>query len=229
MPQSIELFRVCLGRLAAAVCMVAAAPVVWGAQCDCQQVLGQCTGAVEVTKTFGNAPSYGAEIAVYSSEKVCSKVEFYVDSTPYQTVLVNRNKDTENVFGTSPVKNGSVRYIACFVCKNLEGPGSTQAAKQATETPPFHGSWSGYTTSLFGRQDGGFQISVADGKIGGTYQHPKMGTLNLYDAAYADGVLRVKCDSKDGPVQFVLTVNADAMRGTWSAGIFSGQVEMTRR
>ena len=199
------------------------------AQCDCQQVVGRCTGAIELTKSFGSAPSYGAEIAIYSSEKICSKVEYLVDSTPYQTVLVNRNKDTDSLFGTSPITRESVRYSACFVCKNLEAEAQSEASKAAALRSVESGTWSGYTTSLFGKQSATLELSIVDGRVSGTYQHPKLGAIPLYDGAYSDGSIRVKCDTNDGPMQWVLRVSGESMQGTWNAGMWSGSVQLSRR
>ena len=201
----------------------------WAAQCDCQQVVGKCTGAIELTKSFGSAPSFGAEIAVYSSEKVCSKVEYFVDSTPYQTVLVNRNKDTESLFGTSPINRESVRYSACYVCKNLEAAAQSAASKAVARPSVGSVTWSGYTTSLFGRQDATLELSIVDGKVSGTYRHPKLGALPLYDGTHSDGSIRVKCDTKDGTMQWVLQVSGETLQGTWSAGMWSGSVQLSQR
>lgn len=199
-------------------------------QCDCQQVIGKCTGAIELTKAFGSAPSYGAEIAVYSSEKVCSKVEYFVGSTPYQTLLVNRNKETDNLFGTSPILPESIKYSACFICKNLDVIRGEVDSKRATVAPsPLSGTWSGYTTSLFGRQDAMLNLSVSEGKVAGTYIHPKLGALALYDGTYSNGALQAKCDTQDGPMQWSLQVSGDALQGTWKAGMWSGSAQLTRR
>jgi hypothetical protein len=200
------------------VCLAAHSPSALAQQCDCRQEVGKCTGAIELLKTFGSAPSFGAELAVYSSEKVCSKVEYTVDSTPYQTVLVNRNKDTENLFGTSPITKESVRYSACFVCKNLESARRDAEAKGNAQAAAVSGTWSGYTTSLFGKQEATLNLSIADGKVSGSYMHPKLGDFALYDGTYSDGALNVKCNTNDGPMQWVLQLTGETLQGTWRAG-----------
>jgi hypothetical protein len=129
-----------------AVVLTSLATTSWAAQCDCQEKVGQCTGAVEVLRSFGSPPSYGAEIAIHSSEKVCSKVEFDVDGTPYQTVLANKNKDTESVFGTKPITASSVRYTACWVCKDTEAV----EAKAAAPSSPWAGRWTQTDKNVFG-------------------------------------------------------------------------------
>lgn len=217
------------GFTAFLVCLAVYSPSALAQQCDCRQVVGKCTGAIELLKTFGSAPSFGAELAVYSSEKVCSKVEYTVDATPYQTVLVNRSKDTENLFGTSPITKESVRYSACFVCKNLESARKDEAANGNAHASAVLGTWSGYTTSLFGRQDATLSLSIVDGKVSGTYKHPKVGDIALYDGTYSDGSLNVKCNTNDGPMQWVLQLTGETLQGSWRAGIWSGNVQLTRR
>jgi hypothetical protein len=132
-------------------------------QCDCTQVVGTCSGAVEVTKSFGSSPSFGAEIAIYSSEKICSKVEYFVDSTPYQTLLVNRTKESESVFGTKPVGAKNVRFSACYVCKsdsaNNQGGGGGGTGALA-------GRWTGTVECPWGSGDLALNLNFT----GGSYQ-----------------------------------------------------------
>lgn len=198
-------------------------------QCDCQKVVGRCTGAVELTKSFGSKPSYGAEITVYSSEKVCSKVEYAVGSTSYQTLLVNKNKETDNLFGTSPISPESIHYTACFICKNLDATRGDNDSKRPTSTSPLSGTWSGYTTSLFGKQDATFNLRVAEDKVSGTWEHPKLGVLSLYDGTFVDGVVQFKCDTLDGASQWTLQLKGEALQGTWKAGIWGGSVQLDRK
>lgn len=143
--------------------LLAASPVLaFANQCDCQTVVGTCQGAVQVTKAFGSAPSYGAEVEIYSSERVCSKVEYFVDGTPYQTMLVNRNKDTENVFGTSPISSSSVRFSACKVCKSASA-GGVDGRGASGDTP---GVASGTCTPGENRKREGRGVAAHYGSLG---------------------------------------------------------------
>lgn len=124
--------------------------------CDCQKVVGQCTGAIDFVKAYGSAPSYGAEIVVHSSERVCSKVEYYVDGTPHQTLLVNKSQEPESLFGSRPITEKSVTFRTCQVCARKEsepvrGQGGDSAGAEADE---FSGHWSGSGRNSLGfRQD----------------------------------------------------------------------------
>lgn len=198
-------------------------------QCDCQQVVGRCTGAVEVSRSFGSAPSYGAEVAVYSSEKVCSKVEFIVGATPYQTLLVNRTKEAESVFGTSPITSENVRYSSCVVCKNTQASGSARPDQTVALSPPISGTWTGFTTSMFGKQDAGLILVAAGTTISGHFVHPKLGNLVLYDVAFTNGTLSGKCNTNDGPMQISLQLLNDTLQGTWSSGMWNGSVQLSKR
>lgn len=143
-------------------------------QCDCQQVVGRCTGAVELIRSFGSRPSYGAEIAVYSSEKTCSKVEYLIDSTPNQTVLVNKNRDTENIFGTSPITTRNIRYLSCSICRNVDTaalPSGTNRPGTADRTSPFTGTWIGRERNIFGFTNTTTVIlSIHGNRVSGTWQ-----------------------------------------------------------
>jgi hypothetical protein len=118
-------------------------------QCDCQKIVGQCKGAIEFVKEYGTKPNFGAEIIVHSSEKSCSKVEYYVDSSPYQTLLVNTREVTESLFGTSPISKKSVLYERCVVCANA---GKTTQSSSATseKNSQFQGTWVGGGRNSFG-------------------------------------------------------------------------------
>jgi hypothetical protein len=88
----------------------------FGLDCDCQKIVGTCMASIEFVKSFGSKPSYGAEIIVHSLERTCSKVEYYVDSTPHQTVLVSQQSEPESLFGTSPIIEKNVKLSSCKIC-----------------------------------------------------------------------------------------------------------------
>ncbi|MBO9552188.1 hypothetical protein [Pseudomonas sp.] len=126
--------------------ILAASPVALAEQCDCQKIIGQCSGAIDFVKGYGSKPSYGAEIVVHSSEKICSKVEYYVDGTPYQTVLVNKSQEPESLFGTSPITQKSVTYRSCQVCARVDtnkGAADGRDRSQISGVNDFEGTWTG--------------------------------------------------------------------------------------
>lgn len=138
------------------------------AACDCQQRVGTCTGAINFVKNFGSAPSFGAEIEVYSSEKQCSKVEFLVDSTPYQTILTNKNKDSETVFGSKSINPDSIKYTGCFICKSTDEQ-VNNISKNSTISP-FEGKWVGVDRNIMGfKHTSTYDVSVKNNIISGYF------------------------------------------------------------
>lgn len=137
--------------------------------CDCQQKVGRCTGAVEVIKKFGSSPSYGAEIGVHSSEKQCSKVEYYVDNTPYQTILKNKNSDIETVFGTKPISENSVKYSNCYVCYSNATKEKDPKDKNK-ESSPFAGRWVATDRNIMGfKHTTTYNVTVNGDSLSGSY------------------------------------------------------------
>ncbi|WP_139205770.1 hypothetical protein [Pseudomonas guariconensis] len=136
----------------------------YAGQCDCQKIVGQCTGAIDFIKSYGSKPSFGAEIEVHSSEKVCSKVEYYVAGTPHQTLLVNKNKEAESLFGTSPITQKSVTYRGCYVCSQTDKDANGKTAGGAGPKDDFSGTWTGSGRNSFGfSQDMTVTVSPAGG------------------------------------------------------------------
>ena len=52
------------------------------ADCDFDRPVGKCTPTITLKRAYGSVPSYGAELLVRSSARNCSKVEYFVNSTP---------------------------------------------------------------------------------------------------------------------------------------------------
>lgn len=111
-----------------ALCAATAASA---AECDFDKPIGGCTANINVLSASGSKPSYRAEISVQSSAPRCSKVEWYLDSTPQSTILKSRNSDTDSVFGTSPITKKSISIQRCttYAEKNGRGPADQGAAK----------------------------------------------------------------------------------------------------
>lgn len=122
-------------------------------QCDCQRVIGTCTGAIEFIKSYGSKPSFGAEIVVHSNVKNCSKVEYNVNNTPKQTILANTTSEGESLFGTSPITPSNVQYTACYVCSSTEETDKKNQQPQITQNK-FVGNWQGTSTSSLGFSKG---------------------------------------------------------------------------
>lgn len=182
-------------------------------QCDCQQIVGHCTGAIEFIKGYGSRSSYGAEIVVHSSEKNCSKVEYYVDSTPYQTLLVNKQNEPETLFGTSKISEKSVVYRSCSICASTDKDSKKlESSKSAKVVSPFQGSWSGSVRWMLSSSDISYNFSIEGGHVSGTFisQGHSMpireGTVNgntlnytyvaAIDGAVGQGTLRLIGDGR---------------------------------
>ncbi|MBY3151316.1 hypothetical protein HFO56_02805 [Rhizobium laguerreae] len=82
-------------------------------ECNFDKRVGSCKGTVRVNSTSGSEGNYAAEITVSSSAPSCSKVEYYLDNTPYQTVLKAANSSGESVYGTSPISKKSFSVDKC--------------------------------------------------------------------------------------------------------------------
>lgn len=201
--------------------------------CDCQEVVGTCRGAVDVISTAGSAPSFSAEVLVRSSQSSCSKVEYYVDSTPYQTVLISGNRDTESLSGTKPISRQNITQVACYVCASGD---AKEAAKKPTapESGNWHGSYTqpDYTISFTanltfkdGRITGSIHEShpLAGGSISasvtGTYTDDSVSFTKTYDgtAGINHGV------SYSGSY----TPGSNAISGQWSVQGMSGSFQMS--
>lgn len=98
------------------------------AECNFDKQVGSCSGSVEILSTGGSKPSYTAEVRVTSSAPTCSKVEYYLDSTPNVTVLKSSNSDQESLFGTKPISRKNIRVKNCTAFASA-GSSSDQKAK----------------------------------------------------------------------------------------------------
>lgn len=94
------------------------------AECDFDKPVGGCIANIRIQSATGSKPSYRAEISVQSSAPRCSKVEWYLDSTPQSTILKSRSSDTNSVFGTSPITNKSISVQRCTIYAERNGQGS---------------------------------------------------------------------------------------------------------
>jgi len=201
---------------------------VFSADCDCREVIGQCTGSVKVVKAFGSKPSFGAELVVQSSEEMCSKVEYFVNNTPYQTLLMNARSEPESISGTSPVSQKSITYKGCYVCKG----GSADVKAVSPESGTWRGSYSqdGQVTSFSA------ELSFSDGSVGGRIieNNPVMGSLSSsVSGSYTDKTIRFtkSYDGTHGVNHSVsysgqLSAQGTSITGSWSFAGMSGSFEM---
>jgi hypothetical protein len=81
--------------------------------CNFDKRVGSCRGTIRVNSTSGSKGNYAAEITVSSSAPSCSKVEYYLDSTPHTTILKAGSSSGESVFGTSKISKKSFSVEKC--------------------------------------------------------------------------------------------------------------------
>lgn len=193
--------------------LLLASTIAFAEQCDCQKIVGQCSGAIDFIKSYGTKPSFGAEIVVHSSERVCSKVEYYVDGTPHQTLLVNRNQEPESLFGTSPITQKSVTYRSCQICASVDpnkGSAKNGDVPQTLTTNDFVGTWTGagrnslgfsqtYTVTVTATGANRFQVDQV--------QEAFMSTTNSTGSGTANGKV-LPYQIHDGAVDCTLTLKS---------------------
>jgi hypothetical protein len=111
---------------AVVVCLLSAVAAATAAECDFDKPIGGCTANINILIASGSKPNYRAEISVRSSAPACSKVEWYLDSTPHSTILKSKNSDTDSVFGTSPITQKSISVQRCTIYAEKDGQGSAK-------------------------------------------------------------------------------------------------------
>jgi len=122
--------------------------------CDCQQPVGACSASIAVkpveATTLG---SYAAELKFTSSAPACSKVNYYVDGTPYFNVLVSGNTGTDNIWGPKQINRANITEISCQVCKQVSItpiPQDKKPVKSELKPTLFDGQWAGAGNNSFG-------------------------------------------------------------------------------
>jgi hypothetical protein len=144
--------------LAAVIAMSSAPHAARAAEpsCDCQQSVGTCSASIAVkpveATTLG---SYASELRFTSSAPACSKVNYYVDGTPYFNVLVNGNTGADTIWGQKQISRTNITEISCQVCKQVAmtpAPVPVEKKPENTELKPtlFDGQWAGAGNNSFG-------------------------------------------------------------------------------
>ncbi|SNU84315.1 hypothetical protein PSP20601_01564 [Pandoraea sputorum] len=89
--------------------------------------------------------SYGADLKFTSSAPICSKVDFYVDGTPYFTILSQGNQGEDRVFGQKAIVRSTISSVSCRVCKRAEGAAaasrSDNDSANKVPTSQLDGTW----------------------------------------------------------------------------------------
>lgn len=105
--------------------------------CNFDKPAGSCTGSIQVLSSGGTAPSYTAEILVKSSAPSCSKVEYYLDSTPQTTILRGGDSAQESLSGTTPISKSSIQVQKCTA---YEGPAASKQSPAGLDAE-VSGTW----------------------------------------------------------------------------------------
>ncbi|GLO15547.1 hypothetical protein PPUJ20028_41320 [Pseudomonas putida] len=80
--------------------------------CDCREVTGACMAKIAL-KHVSNT---GADYEVRSNESRCSKVSYYIDSTPYISIISNGNAVVEHSASQKKLTLKNFSVEKCEVC-----------------------------------------------------------------------------------------------------------------
>ena len=80
--------------------------------CDCTKAVGLCKANIKILAKLKT----GVDYVVNSSEASCTKVSYYINNTPYLTVLNNSNSSIEHSAGTKEITKKSFQIEKCEIC-----------------------------------------------------------------------------------------------------------------
>lgn len=155
--------------------------------CDFDQPTGACRGSIRIDSVSGSKESYSAEITVSSSAGSCSKVEYYLDSTPQVTIIRNAISESESLFGTKPITKKSIAVKKCTsYAKSKERRGND---KQAAGPEFFQGRWQGSVGMLLIRAGLVLDLSVNGNRVTGTSTAQNTGEVVHVNGSVSGDVL----------------------------------------
>ncbi|WP_343682592.1 hypothetical protein [Acinetobacter baylyi] len=84
--------------------------------CDCTEIIGKCSGAITDIREEKVTAQHTTNILfnIRSDHQQCSKVEYYINNTPHQSVFFG-GLISESTFGLK--KKVQIEYNACHICK----------------------------------------------------------------------------------------------------------------
>ncbi len=115
--------------LALSMTLLSASVLAQANNCDCQQYTGTCEASISVVPTTSTSGSYGADLLIRATAPQCSKVDYYVDGTPYFTILSQGNQSEDRIFGQKPITRANISSISCRVCRQVGGSTSSDSAR----------------------------------------------------------------------------------------------------
>lgn len=189
--------------------------------CDCTQITGSCEAAIMVQPTEATKGSFGADLHIRSTAPICSKVDYYVDSTPYFTVLSQGNSFTDRVFGTSPVTRDTISDVRCRTCKVVnagvvpQGAGDPQAGTAPTDAN-LAGAWTTFQ-SCYGVTGGG-RIELRQANDGTYAVSGEMANVSVDSGTVSNGGVTIQASNFWGnKVRFTgRLLNNRRMQGTYT-------------
>jgi len=108
------------------------------AECNFDKPKGACTATLRLLKSGGTKPSFSAEVEITSSAGSCSKVEYFVNSTPYTAIIRSNGSEHESLFGTSPIRKSDIEISKCIA---YEGDSQASASQDASASGTLSGTW----------------------------------------------------------------------------------------
>lgn len=104
--------------------------------CDCTKIVDKCSASISV-KPSGTKGSYSAELKIQSSAPWCSKVDYFIDNTPYFNILAGTNSDIDSAWGQRPITKDSITGIVCSVCKRVDTePSESESSLPSKKNQP---------------------------------------------------------------------------------------------
>jgi hypothetical protein len=150
-------------------------------------------------RTYGSKKSYGAEIVVHTSVGQCSRVEYYVDSTPYQTVFANSRAEPESLFGTKPISRKDITVDRCTTFASAGDSSSSHPSRNhAASGSGLSGHWSGTVHWLFVTSGADVDVNVQGSRATGTWKDGKSGGVVPFSGTVSGSSLRFEVTVQDG-------------------------------
>jgi len=119
--------------------IAAFSPSIAQENCDCSRYVAQCTANIQLDKQRAVAN-------LKASAKMCARVTFVIDRTPYTTVF-GGGATEEGVIIFQPGRPLPARIRSCYVCATTDSAAKTQSDSEAPKTTPttladyLKGSW----------------------------------------------------------------------------------------
>ncbi|HBT4728817.1 MULTISPECIES: hypothetical protein [Klebsiella pneumoniae complex] len=202
--------------------------VAFANNCDCTRTVGRCSGSAYLTNSSGSHGNYRGEVKITSSLPSCSKIEYYVNNTPYSTILSNSNTEVENIFGTSPINKNDVIFKSCYVCMGNDA--NQQDSAPSNLNKKFIGTWVGEVSWMLVSNNITVSISENAGVLTGTWQIQGKPVRNLTGVSVNDNVMTINFIGDDNQsLTYVFTLNGVSSASVRGLGLvsFSGTVHKT--